>query len=145
MKVFLLFLDMASQIQQNINFSAGVSFNKQFTALNEDRSPKDLTGFTVLARMAKHSGAIDALKSTNDAPVWRYIEFNTSVINPTAGTYSISLPSETTMKLSEGKYVFNIVFKDASDNYTNVMEGLAFVDVAFAFTGTGGTLDSNYP
>ena len=136
---------MASQIQQNINISAGVSFTKQFTALNEDRSAKDLTGYTVLARMAKHSGAVDALKSTNDAPIWRYIDFTTSLVNATSGVYSITIPASTTLKLKEGKYVFSIVFKDASDNYTNVMEGLAFVDVAFAFTGTGGTLDSNYP
>ena len=136
---------MASQIQQNINISAGVSFTKQFTALNEDRSAKDLTGYTVLARMAKHSGAVDALKSTNDAPVWRYIDFTTSLVNATNGVYSITIPASTTLKLKEGKYVFSIVFKDASDNYTNVMEGLAFVDVAFAFTGTDGSLDPNYP
>ena len=136
---------MASQIQQNINISAGVSFTKQFTALNEDRSAKDLTGYTVLARMAKHSGAVDALKSTNDAPVWRYIDFTTSLVNATNGVYSITIPASTTLKLKEGKYVFSIVFKDASDNYTNVMEGLAFVDVAFAFTGTDGSIDPNYP
>ena len=136
---------MASQIQQNINISAGVGFTKQFTALNEDRSAKDLTGYTVLARMAKHSGAVDALKSTNDAPVWRYIDFTTSLVNATNGVYSITIPASTTLKLKEGKYVFSIVFKDASDNYTNVMEGLAFVDVAFAFTGTDGSLDPNYP
>ena len=136
---------MASQIQQNINISAGVSFTKQFTALNEDRSAKDLTGYTVLARMAKHSGAVDALKSTNDAPIWRYIDFTTSLVNATSGVYSITIPASTTLKLKEGKYVFSIVFKDASDNYTNVMEGLAFVDVAFAFTGTDGSLDPNYP
>ena len=136
---------MASQIQQNINISAGVSFTKQFTALNEDRSAKDLTGYTVLARMAKHSGAVDALKSTNDAPIWRYIDFTTSLVNATSGVYSITIPASTTSKLKEGKYVFSIVFKDASDNYTNVMEGLAFVDVAFAFTGTDGSLDPNYP
>ena len=136
---------MASQIQQNINISAGVGFTKQFTALNEDRSAKDLTGYTVLARMAKHSGAVDALKSTNDAPIWRYIDFTTSLVNATNGVYSITIPASTTSKLKEGKYVFSIVFKDASDNYTNVMEGLAFVDVAFAFTGTDGSLDPNYP
>lgn len=136
---------MASQIQQNINISAGVSFTKQFTALNEDRSAKDLTGYTVLARMAKHSGAVDALKTTNDAPIWRYIDFTTSLVNATSGVYSITIPASTTLKLKEGKYVFSIVFKDASDNYTNVMEGLAFVDVAFAFTGTDGSLDPNYP
>ena len=136
---------MASQIQQNINISAGVGFTKQFTALNEDRSAKDLTGYTVLARMAKHSGAVDALKSTNDAPVWRYIDFTTSLVNATNGVYSITIPASTTLKLKEGKYVFSIVFKDASDNYTNVMEGLAFVDVAFAFTGTDGSIDPNYP
>ena len=136
---------MASQIQQNINISAGVSFTKQFTALNEDRSAKDLTGYTVLARMAKHSGAVDALKTTNESPVWRYIDFTTSLVNATNGVYSITIPASTTLKLKEGKYVFSIVFKDASDNYTNVMEGLAFVDVAFAFTGTDGSLDPNYP
>ena len=117
----------------------------RFTALNEDRSAKDLTGYTVLARMAKHSGAVDALKTTNDAPIWRYIDFTTSLVNATSGVYSITIPASTTSKLKEGKYVFSIVFKDASDNYTNVMEGLAFVDVAFAFTGTDGSLDPNYP
>ena len=143
--VSLHFLDMASQIQQNITISAGVPFTKQFTALNEDRSPKDLTGYTVSARMAKHNKAVNAVTTKNTAPVWKYIDFTGAVVNPTAGTYSISLSAETTTKLNEGKYVFNIVFNDGSDNYTNVMEGLAFVDAAFAYTGTNGSLDPDYP
>ena len=97
------------------------------------------------ARLAKHNKAVNAVTTKNTAPVWKYIDFTGAVVNPTAGTYSISLSAETTTKLNEGKYVFNIVFNDGSGNYTNVMEGLAFVDAAFAYTGTNGSLDPDYP
>ena len=86
------FLDMASQIQQNITISAGVPFTKQFTALNEDRSPKDLTGYIVSARMAKHNRAVNAVTTKVSDPVWKYINFTGVVVDPTAGTYSPYLP-----------------------------------------------------
>ncbi len=134
---------MASQIQQNINISAGVSFTKQFTALNEDRSAKDLTGYTVLARMAKHSGAVDALKSTNDAPIWRYIDFTTSLVNATSGVYSITIPASTTSKLKEGKYVYNVNVTDINGYTSPCVSGLVFVDRSFGSPHELGVQDSD--
>ena len=134
-----------NQLQVNLNIDAGTDFTKQFSVKNDDQTAKDLTGYTFTARLAKHSRAMDADGSTSAAPVWRFVDFTTTIDNATGGLYSISLASTNTVKLEEGKYVYNIVMSDASDNHTSIVEGLVFVDVAFGYTGTYGSLDSNYP
>ena len=122
---------MASPFTVNINVDAGTDFTQQFTITNPDMSPVDITGYKFYANIAKHPTAIDAYVSTSGTPVYAYTPFVTRIINGVAGTYSISLPSASSSKLEEGKYVYNIVMEDLSGDKTSVISGLAFVDVAF--------------
>ena len=122
---------MAPQSQVNINISAGANFNQEFIINNPDASPVDLTGSTFFAKLAKSPTAIDAMVSTSGTPVYKYVTFTTSVVDPLKGRYSIELSTTQTSKLEEGKYVYNVILQDVNGDKTSVMSGLAFVDVAF--------------
>ena len=122
---------MASPFTVNINVEAGADFSQQFTITGPDLAPVDITGYKFYANLAKHPTAVDAFTSTSGSPVYAYTPFVTNVVNGTAGTYSISLPSASSSKLEEGKYVYNIIMEDVSGDKTSVISGLAFVDVAF--------------
>ena len=145
-KVILHFLDtMARQYPVNIELAAGVDFSKTFYMKNADLSPTDLSGDTFSARLAKHATALNAVSSTSTDPVWKYIPFVVTVTDAINGVYTISLPAETTAKLSEGKYVYNITSQPSGGDFTNNVSGLVFVSIAFGNTGSFGTLDPNYP
>ena len=125
---------MASPFTVNINVDAGTDFTQQFTITGPDLAPVDITGYKFYANLAKHPTAVDAFVSTSGTPVYAYTPFVTRVISGTDGTYSISLPSASSSKLEEGKYVYNIIMEDLSGDKTSVISGLAFVDVAFGAT-----------
>ena len=131
--------------QANLQLSAGTSFSQTFSITESDGSATDITGYTISARMAKHDGALNAVKSTSDVPLWKYIDLTTAVVNATSGQYSISLSPDVSVKLEEGKYVYSVVTEDTSGVKTEVVSGLVFVDKGFAVTGTYGSLDPNYP
>lgn len=136
---------MARQYPVNIELSAGVDFSKTFYMKNADLSPTDLTGYTFSARIAKHATALNAISSTSSSPVWKYIPFVVTITDAAAGAYTISLSAETTAKLTEGKYVYNITSQPSGGDYSNNVSGLVFVNIAFGNTGSFGTLDPNYP
>ena len=122
---------MAPQFQVNINISAGADFTQEFVITNPDASPVDLTGSSFEAALAKHPTAIDAAVSTSGTPVYKFVKFTTNVVDALKGTYSLTLSTSQTSKLEEGKYVYNVVMVDVNGNKSNVMAGLAFVNVAF--------------
>ncbi len=127
---------MAPQFQVNINISAGADFTQDFIINNPDASPVNLTGYTFFANLAKHPTAIDAAVSTSGTPVYKYVSFTTNVVNGAAGLYSITLLATETSKLAEGKYVYNIVMEDLDGEKTSLVNGVAFVDVAFGALST---------
>jgi len=134
---------MAAPLQVNINITSGTSFSKEFTLTNSDKTPVDITGSEFFAKVAKHPEALNAVKSTSDAPVWKYLPMTTAVVNGTGGVYSISLSSTDSDKLEEGKYVYSVVRKDSGGVYTEIVSGLTFVDKSFGYTPTG-TVDTNF-
>jgi hypothetical protein len=136
---------MARQYPVNIEIAAGVDFSKTFYMKNADLSATDITNYTFSARLAKHSGALNAVTSTSDSPVWKYIPFTVNITDAVNGVYEITLPAETTAKLEEGKYVYNITSQPSGGELSSNVSGLAFVSVAFGNTGSFGTLDPNYP
>ena len=139
-------MTMFRQIPVNIEISAGAGFSKDFFMKNEDLSPTDLTDYTFSARLAKHAGAVNAVTSTSDAPVWKYLDFTVTIADAVGGVYNLSLDSATTAKLEEGKYVYNITSQATpGGEYVDNVSGLAFVRVAFGNTGSFGTVDPNYP
>ena len=136
---------MARQFPVNIEIAAGAEFKKTYRLKNADLSPIDITNYTFSARLAKHQGALNAITSTSDAPVWKYIPFVVNITDGPGGVYELTLSAETSAKLEEGKYVYNITSAPSGGEYSSNVSGLAFVTIAFGNSGTFGTLDPNYP
>lgn len=122
---------MAAQYQVNLTISAGADFTQEFSVNSPDQAPVDITGYKFFANLAKHPTAIDAAVSTSGSPVYSYVPFATTIVDGISGRYAISLSPTQTSKLSEGKYVYNIVLEDLNGERTSVVGGIAFVDVAF--------------
>lgn len=131
--------------QANLQMSSGTEFTQTFTLQEADGTAIDITGYTLYAKMAKHDGAVNVSLSTSTDPVWKVIPFTTSIVDATAGQYSISLAPSVSVKIPEGKYVYSVVTEDASNVKKEVLSGLIFVDKAFADTGDYGSTDPNYP
>ena len=135
---------MAIQLPINFELSAGVDFSKSFTMKNDDQSPVDLTGYTFSARMSKYPNS-QSVRGTSEDPLWRYIPFTVTITDATNGVYTLTMDADTTVKLAEGKYVYNITSQPSGGSYSNNQEGLVFVTRAFGYTGSYGSLDPNYP
>ena len=124
--------------QLNLSISAGVNFSQSFTISNPDNSSTDLSGYTVVARMAKHGGALDALTSTSATPVYSYTSFTTELVNASLGECRISLTGAETAQLPEGKYTYSVVLDNNSGNLTEILHGLVTVRPSIGFTTTLG-------
>ena len=122
---------MAAQFQVNITISAGADFTQEYTVTSPDSFPVNITGYKFFANLAKHPTAIDAVVSTSGAPAYKFTPFTTNIVNGVAGLYSITMLAKETSKLAEGKYVYNVVMEDLDGERTNLIGGIAFVDVAF--------------
>tara|TARA_Y100000739_G_C20329448_1_gene338121 strand:- start:122 stop:502 length:381 start_codon:yes stop_codon:yes gene_type:complete len=122
---------MAAQFQVNITIAAGADFTQEYTVTSPDNLPVDITGYKFSANLAKHPTAIDAAASTSGSPVYKYIPFSTNVVSGADGLYSLTMLSNETSKLQEGKYVYNVVMTDLDGEKSNLIGGVAFVDVAF--------------
>ena len=122
---------MAAAFQVNLQISAGLSFRQEFTLTNADKSPVDLTGASFTGAISKYERAINAELSTTAVPVYERIYFECEVVNTLAGVYCIKLAPEQTSKLSEGKYVYNVVMKNVNGELQSAVQGLVFVQVAF--------------
>ena len=136
---------MARQFPINVEIYAGTDFSKKFFMKNQDLTPTDITDYTFEARLAKHAKAQNAVTTTSTAPVYRYVDFTVTITDAVNGEYTLSLPAATTAKLKEGKYVYNIVSTPSGGVRSDNVNGLAFVIIAFAYTGDGGSLDPDYP
>ena len=128
---------MAATFQVNINIMAGVDFTQEFTINNADMTPTDITAFNFFAKLAKHEGALNADTSTSDNLVYKAMPFATTITNGVGGVYEISLTAEQTQKLEEGKYVYSVVMQDGGGAYSEVVSGLAFVNIAFGYMASG--------
>ena len=103
----------------------------------------DITGFSFTAMMAKHECAVNAVTSTSDTPIYKYIPFEVIVIDGTGGVYRIGMESTQTANLEEGKYVYNVTMVDAQGLTRDVVGGLAFVSKSFSSVPTA-SLDPEY-
>ena len=123
---------MAASYQVNLNINAGTTFNQSFFLTGPDKSPANITGYTFSAKMAKHANAMRAIESTTSNPVYSYIPFTATVIDGIGGEYCLYMSSKQSAKLSEGKYVYSVVATDKNGNKSEVVDGLIFVERAFA-------------
>ena len=133
---------MSSGYQINIVINAGSSFYQEFYLTEPDLSPKQITGSKFFASLSKHPRSIDVEVSTSSKLKYNSYRFNTRVVNGNRGIYSLSMPAHQTQKLKEGKYVFNVVMKEKNGHRSSVLDGLAFVDIAFGDQDIDSTDDT---
>ena len=120
-------------IQINLAIQGGVDFTQEFTVTNNDMSPKNITGATFYAQLAKHQTAQIVEQSTTSARVYSTVSFTTTVIDGVGGRYSISLTPDASRAINPGKYVYSIVMKDTVGDLSELVNGLVFVNKAFGF------------
>ena len=146
---------MANQFQVHIQIGAGVEFYQEYYLTEADGSPLDLTGCVVYGAIAKHSNAKNVLwnpappetpvdtdefnpvpmvtdEEAESLPYYKNMPFNAAVDEAVKGRISIYLAPTATKLLEEGKYVYNVVAKNPSDDVIEVINGLAFVTNSFA-------------
>jgi hypothetical protein len=97
------------QIQQGANFNANYILEDPIS-----NSATNLTGYTVVAKLAKHS---DSSTKTN---------FITTITTST-GVVGIALTSGQTTALKPGRHVYDVLLTDSFGMKTRVIEGSATV------------------
>ena len=106
---------MAAPFALNLSVNTSTSFDQSFTLTNDDGSALNLTGYTILAQIRKHSSSSTA------------VSFATTSVAPTTGVLKLSLDPSDTTDLKPGRYVYDIVLTDTSSVKTRVVEGSVIV------------------
>ena len=106
---------MAAPFALNLSVNTSTTFNQSFTLTEDDGSALDLTGYTILAQIRKHSSSTTA------------VSFATTSDSPTTGVLKLSLDPSDTADLKPGRYVYDIVITDTSSTKTRVVEGSVIV------------------
>ena len=70
--------------------------------------------------------------TTSEETVYKYVQFDTQVVDGVGGAYQISLNASQTKLLEEGKYMYNVVMTDVNGQKDEVVSGLAFVQLSLA-------------
>lgn len=96
----------------NITVNSGDNFYRDFYLDNVDGTPLDLTGYTGSSQIRKHP------ESTNATAT-----FTLSFVDRTGGRIRLSLSPSTTKDLKAGRYVYDVLFTDASNKKSIVVEG----------------------
>ena len=101
---------------QELFLEQGTDFNTSITLDDADGVPYDLTDFIAKSQMRKsyYSNSTTA-------------EFVISINDPLNGIILITLPSANTANIAAGRYVYDVVIKNSSNNITRVLEGIVNV------------------
>ena len=96
----------------NITINTGEYFSRDYYLDNADGTPLDLTGYTASSHVRKHP---DSLKPAGI--------FNVGFINRADGHIRVSLASTATTAIKPGRYVYDVMFIDSSNQKSIVIEG----------------------
>lgn len=101
---------------QELFMEQGSNFTTSITLDEADGSPFILTGCEAKASMKKsyYSNSTTA-------------EFVVQINDPTEGIIVMSLPYANTANIAAGRYVYDLLVKDSSNNVTRVLEGIVNV------------------
>lgn len=101
---------------ENITIEQGTDFEKTYTIKNPDSSVVDLTGYTIQAKVKKHS------ESTQS--------YNFSVgISSAVGIITISMANTVTDTLTFGRYYYDIIStEDSTGKVSKLYTGMALVN-----------------
>ena len=108
----------------NLSLTTDSDFSQIFTLENaETNSPTDLTGFTIASSIRKHPAAK------------RGEAFQATITNAKAGKIRLAMSGIFSRKLADegffrnGRYVYDVVIRDAASERTKVLEGTVLVNI----------------
>lgn len=101
---------------QNLYLEQGTTFTTTVTIDDVYGDVFDLTGYSAASQMRKSYYSSSATAT-----------FNTT-INIGQGTITLEMASNTSSNISAGRYVYDTIITDTSNNVTRVLEGI--VDVS---------------
>lgn len=101
---------------QELFIEQGADYNITITIDDVDGLPFDLTGYTSKSQIRK------SYYSANAAG-----QFTITIPTPTNGGIVLALPAANTANIAAGRYVYDILIKDSSNNTTRVLEGIVNV------------------
>jgi len=97
----------------NITVDTGSNFFRDFYLDNADGTPLDLTGYTGKSEVRKHPDSVGAAAT-----------FTVSFIDRTNGRFRLSLDRYVTEKIKPGRYSYDVLFTDSSNQKSIVLEGM---------------------
>lgn len=107
---------------QELFVEKGASYNMTITIDTTNSLPMDLDNYNVKSYIKK-----SYYSSNNTA------EFVVSMAEANTGKVSLTLSPQVTSNIAPGRYVYDVLMKDSSNNVTRVLEGI--VNVSPQVTG----------
>jgi len=98
---------------QELFIEQGADYSTSITLDDADNEPFDLTGYQAKSQIKK------SYYSSNAAAV-----FTITIPTPVNGTLNMSLTSANTSNIAAGRYVYDVIIKNSSNNITRVLEGI---------------------
>ena len=99
----------------NINVDTGSNFSRDYYLDNIDGTSLDLSGYTAKSEIRKHPDSVGTAAT-----------FTVSFIDRTNGRIRLSLDRYITEKIKPGRYSYDVMFTDSSDNKSIVLEGMFY-------------------
>ncbi len=107
---------MAAVYVSNLVINSGATFQQQFNIEGStSNAATDLTGYHIAAQMRKHAGATGVTT------------FTATITDADDGAIRVGLSSVTTATLKPGRYVYDVLLTDPSNEVTRVVEGSVLV------------------
>lgn len=100
----------------NFTIDQGTDYEVTLTITGDDHAALNLTGYSVESFVRKHYTS----KS--------HLEFDVTFVNRLTGQISLSMPSNRTSLLKEGRYVYDVVLLSPSNIKTRVVQGSILVN-----------------
>tara|TARA_B100000902_G_scaffold349033_1_gene357338 strand:+ start:235 stop:576 length:342 start_codon:yes stop_codon:yes gene_type:complete len=100
----------------NLTIDQGSNFTYDLEVTNSDGTDFDLTGYTMVAKMAQ-----------GYSTTYPRVVFSCVANNPTDGIVTISLTADQTKALTAGRWVFDVVATHTDSSVTRLLEGIAIV------------------
>ena len=97
----------------NITVDTGSNFYRDFYLDNADGTPLNLTGYTGKSEVRKHPESVGAAAT-----------FTVSFVDRSNGHFRLSLDRYVTEKIKPGRYSYDVMFTDSSDQKSIVLEGM---------------------
>jgi hypothetical protein len=96
----------------NITIDQGTTFNTQIELTDDAGNMLDLSAYTAESQIRKSYTSTTAVNF---------------VVNLTTGFVNLSLDANTTANMAAGRYVYDTILTDGSNNVTRVVEGIVTV------------------